>query len=88
MLLHRMARHTVGTACAQHVRCREHFRSAASLERHMQAGRAIFDRLYLCAVFDLDAKALHMFPQDGLGAPLRQAALKFILAADIGEFRG
>jgi hypothetical protein len=53
----------------------------------MQAGRTIFDRLYLCAVFDLDAKALHMFPQDGLGAPLRQAALKFIPGADAGEFR-
>src|SRR5260370_34208632 len=29
-----------------------------------------------------------MFAQDCLGAPLRQAALKFILAPDTSEFRG
>ena len=83
-----MTCHAVRTACAQHVSRRQDFRSAASFERHAQAGRTVFNRLYLCAVFDLDSKAFQMLAQDCLGAPLRQATLKFILAPDIGEFRG
>src|SRR5208282_514164 len=63
MLLHRMARDAVGSACAQHVSRRELFCLAAGFERHMQAIRPIFDRLYLRAVFDLDAEAFQMFAQ-------------------------
>ena len=88
MLLHRMARHTVGTARAQNVSRGEDLRSAPSFERYTQAGRVIFDRLHFLAVFNLDAKAFQMFAQDCLGAPLRQAALKFVFAPDIREFRG
>jgi hypothetical protein len=83
-----MARYAVGTACAQDVCRRETLCSAVGLKRHAQASRAILDRLYLCAVFNLDAKALQTFAQNGLGSPLRQAALKFILAPNTTEFRG
>ena len=88
MLLHRTARHTVGTARAQHVSRGEDFRSAASFEHHTQVDRVIFDRLHFRAVFNPDPKAFQMFAQDCLCAPLRQAALKLIFAPDISEFRG
>src|SRR5271156_2680373 len=88
MLLHRMARDAVGSAGAQHVSRRELFCLATGFERYTQAIRLVLDRLYLRAVFDLDAEAFQMFAQDCLGAPLWQAALKFVLAPDIGEFCG
>ena len=87
MLLHRMARHAMATACTQHVSRRDDLRSAAGIERHAQPGRIIFDRPHIGAEFDLKAKALQMFAQDCLGAPLRKAALKLILAANIREVR-
>ena len=55
MLLHRMARYAVSAACAEHVSRRETLGSAATFERHAQAGRVVFDRLYLCAVLNVDA---------------------------------
>ena len=88
MLLHRVARYAMATACAQHVSRRDDLRSAARIERHTQAGRIIFDRRHIGAEFDLKAKALQMFAQDCLGAPLRKAALKLVLAANISEVRG
>jgi hypothetical protein len=39
VLLHRMARYAMATACAQHVSRRDDLRSAAGIERHAQAGR-------------------------------------------------
>ena len=88
MLLHRMARHAVSPACAEHVSRRETLSSAATFERHAQAGRVVFDRLYLCAVLNVDTCVLQMIAQDGFGLPLRQAALKFILAFDTCESPG
>jgi hypothetical protein len=85
--LHRMARHAVGTACTQHVSRGEDFRCASGLERHPQPGRMIFDRPHVGTVFDHKAEALQMLAQDCLGAPLRKAALKLILAAYILEVR-
>ena len=80
VLIHRMARYAVSTARAQHVSCGQTLRSATSFERHPQPGGAVLHRLHLGVVFDLDTEALQMFAQNCLGAPLRQAALKFILA--------
>ena len=88
MLLHRMARHAVGTARTQRVSRREDFRSASGLERHPKPRRIIFDRPHFGTVFDHEAEALQMLAQDCLGAPLRKAALKLILAAYIREVRG
>src|SRR5262249_47228337 len=86
MFLHRMARDAVGAACTEDVSRREILR--LTTKRHQQVRRAIFDRPYPSAVFDLDAKALQMFAQNFFGAPLRKAALKFILAPDISKFGG
>ena len=77
-----MARDAVRAARAQHVGRRDDLRSAAGIEHHPQAGRIVFDRLHVRAVLDLDAKAFQMVAQDRLGAPLRQAALKLVLAPD------
>ena len=55
MLLHRMARYAVSAARAEHISRRETLGSAATFERHPQAGRVIFDRLYFCAVLNVDA---------------------------------
>jgi hypothetical protein len=82
-----MAGYAVRTTCAQYVSCGQTLSSAGGFERHTQPSRAVFHRFYLCAIFDLDSEALQMFAQDCLGAPLRQAALKFILAPNTGEFR-
>src|SRR5262249_16106309 len=88
MLLHRTARHAVSTARAQHVSRRVTLTSAASFKHHAQTGRGIFDRLDLRAVLDVDAQACQMVAQNGFSSPLRQAALKFILAADPSESGG
>ena len=85
MLLHRVARYAMATACAQHVSRRDDLRSAARIERHAHAGRIIFDQRHFGAEFDLKAKTLQMFAQDRLGAPLRKAALKLIRATSISE---
>jgi hypothetical protein len=87
MLLHRMARYATRTARAQHVSRGDSLGAAAVLEHHPQAGRIVLDRRHLRAVFDRDAEAVQVLAQDRLGPPLRQAALEFIVAADIGEFR-
>jgi hypothetical protein len=86
MFLHGIARYAVGTAGAQDVSCGEVLRSAAGFKRHEQICCAFFDRLYLSAVFNLDAKTVQMFAQNRFSAPLRQAALKFILRPDTSEF--
>ena len=88
MLLHRMARYAVSAARTEHISHRETLGSAATFERHAQAGRVIFDRLYLCAVLNVDAYIPQVIAQDGFGLPLRQAALKFMFASDTREFRG
>jgi hypothetical protein len=75
-------------ARAQHVGRGEDLRSAAGIERHPQAGGVVLDRRHFRAERDLDAEALEMLAQDCFGAPLRQAALKLILAADTREIRG
>jgi hypothetical protein len=85
MFLHGIARYAVGAAGAQDVSCGELLGSAAGFERHEQICRAFFDGLYLGAVFNLDAKTVQMFAQNRFGAPLRQAALKFILGPDTRE---
>jgi hypothetical protein len=87
MLLHRMARYAMATACAEHVSRRDDLCSAAGIEDHAQAGRIILDRRHIGAEFDLKAKALQVVAQDCLGAPLRQAALKLVRAADTSQAR-
>lgn len=63
-----MARDAVGAAGAQDVSRRKILRSTTGFKRHEQVRGAIFDRPYLSAVFDLDAKALQMFAQNLFGA--------------------
>lgn len=58
----------------------------AFLVSRLQRGRT--RRALAGASTYLEAKARQMFAQDGLGAPLWKAALKLILAANIGELRG
>ncbi len=88
MFVHRIARRVMAAARGQHVRHRDDLGSPATIERHAQAGRIVFDRRHFGAEFDLEAKARQMLAQDGLGAPLRKAALKRVLAAGVGEARG
>ncbi len=87
MLLHRMAGsgYAMATARAQHISRGDGLRATASIERHAQAVRSIFDRRHFGAEFDLKTEALQMFAQDCLGAPLRKATLKLIRTAGIGE---
>jgi hypothetical protein len=84
--VHGIARDAVGAAGAQDVSCGELFRSPASFERHKEICSAFVDGLDVSAVFNLDAETVQMFAQNRFGAPLRQAALKFILGPDAGEF--
>ena len=82
-----MARDAMRAARAQHVSRREGLRPAATFEHHPQAVRVFLDGPHFRAVFNLHAKACQMLAQDCLGPPLRQAALKLVLAPDTSELR-
>ncbi|CAH1665394.1 hypothetical protein CHELA40_12678 [Chelatococcus asaccharovorans] len=81
MLAHHVSRHAVPAAGAQHIGGIQGFRASVCLERHLDACRALIDRCDVDSVLDVEPLVRQMLTQDGLRAPLGQAALELVFAA-------